>query len=191
MPTLDTYQQAILSAQLIAANLCTANLNQIKVGNSDVSYNRIKLFQYYTVGLGFQLNQLDYTSSTTLTIYDRLSSLMGLDTTANVIDPSYQAPNTTIIVEGGGGTAKSEPIYFTNQTTVTITAYQNTYAPQFGNSPVLQIYVSNGDGTYSQDTGTTPTITYVGGIIANGINTITWSYGLPTSGFIIIMGVEE
>lgn len=102
MPTLQTYQQTILSAQLIMANLLTDNLNKLKVGDAPVYYSKIRNFGYNTIGLQYQLNQNDLTSSTTLTIYDRLSGLIGVDTTANVIDPNYQAPNTTIVVDESG-----------------------------------------------------------------------------------------
>lgn len=132
MPTLQTYQQTILSAQLIMANLLTANLNKLKIGDEPVYYSTSRQYEYNTIALQYQLNQNDLTSSTTLTIYDRLSGLIGVDTTANVIDPNYQAPNTTIIV-----TNTSPSFQYMNKTQVNLiydTGIASYYLPFLNNS---------------------------------------------------------
>jgi hypothetical protein len=190
MPDQSSIEQTILNGKYSIATLVNNNLTLVNGGQLPIRTGFIDFYNLSLQGLIYQYSINDYTSSTTTALYDRINNFVGIPAGAQV-DPNAQLPNTTIIVEGGGGTAKSEPIYFNNQTTVTITSYQNLYVAQFGNSPILQIYVSNGDGTYSQDTGTTPTITYVGGIIANGINTITWTYPIATSGYVIIMGVSQ
>lgn len=185
MPTLETYQQTILSAQLIQANLLTANLNKVKIGNGDVNYSRIRNFVYNINGLQYQLNRPDYTSSTTLTIYNRLCGLIGVDTTANVIDPNYQAPNTTIIVEGGSGTiVNSNKIPFTNTTTVSLLNYNTAYKVLYGNNPNIAVWL---DG-FVEDTTTPPTITYQDDDYTKDILSIEWDYAVPVSGYIQISG---
>jgi hypothetical protein len=186
MPTQQTYQQAILSAQLIMANLLTVNLNKVKIGDGDVSYSRIRNFDYNINALTYQLNRPDYTSATTLTIYDRLCSLIGVDTTANTIDPNYQAPNTTLIVTGTGGTTvNSNKIPFSNTTNVALLNYKTTYKHLYGNNPTINVYL---DG-YVEDVATPPTITYeVSGDISSDIVSITWDYPVAVSGYIQIIG---
>lgn len=135
MPTLQTYQQTILSAQLIMANLLTDNLNKLKVGNMSVYYSTIRNYEHNITGLQYQLNQNDLTSSTTLAIYDRLSGLIGVDTTANVIDPNYQAPNTTIIISG----ISSPSFQYMNKTQTDLVLDNvsgNYYLPFLNNSNV-------------------------------------------------------
>lgn len=186
MPSLETYQQTILSAQLIMANLLTANLNQVKIGNGDVNYSRIRNFDYNINGLTYQLNRPDYTSSTTLTIYNRLCGLIGVDTTANTIDPNYQAPNTTLIVTiTGGTTVNSNKIPFTNTTNVALTNYKVNYKHLYGNNPTLNVYL---DG-YVEDVATPPTIEYEDPEdITSDILSVTWDYPVAVSGYIQIIG---
>lgn len=186
MPTLQTYQQTILSAQLIMSNLLTANLNKVKIGDGDVSYSRIRNLNYNINGLSFQINRPDYTSDTTITIYNRLCGLIGVDTTANTIDPNYQAPNTTlIVVDSGGTTVNSNKIPFTNTTNVSLLNYKVNYKHLYGNNPTINVYL---DG-YVEDVATPPTITYeTPGDITSDITSITWDYPVAVSGYIQIIG---
>lgn len=189
MPTQTNIENTLLSARYQMAVLCTNNLNLIKVGNNNVLWAAARNYNRNIKALSFLYDIEDYTSSTAISLYNCLNKQIGIDTTVNTIDPNYQAPNTTIIINAGSGNVSSEPIYFTNQTVVTITSYQAVYAPLFGNNPVLQLYIAVGDGSYAQDVSTAPIITYVvSGDPTSGISTISWGFGIPTSGYIQILG---
>lgn len=98
MPTLNQIQGVILTAQLKMANMIEANRTQLAVGNNLVSWANIKRYNRNIQALSYQLNRPDYYSSTTIALYDCLSDLIG-STGATSLDPSYQAPHQTVIVE--------------------------------------------------------------------------------------------
>jgi hypothetical protein len=96
MPTQAQIQQTIYSGQLMFANL--VNVDRILVSNGFQTENSglIKQYQNNVQALIYRLNLTDYTSKTTQTIYDRLNSLIGVDTTVNTFDPNYTTPGVVI-----------------------------------------------------------------------------------------------
>lgn len=102
-PTLETYQQTILSAQYVAATLVSNNLALINSGNLPINQDRITYLELNIYALIYQLNRPDYTSNTTLTLYDRLNGLIGFDTTINSLDPNAQIPGTVIVIVNPSG----------------------------------------------------------------------------------------
>lgn len=103
MPNLQTYQQTILSASYVAATLVNNNLSLINQGNVPVNEDKINFIRMNVTALQYQMNRPDYTSSTTLTIYDRLNGLIGFDTTVNSLDPNAQIPSTVIVIVNPAG----------------------------------------------------------------------------------------
>jgi len=106
MPSQQEIQDVILSAQYKEAILVQKNYDLVNSGNPQQNYPLINYLRLNITGLSFQLNRPDYTSSTTLTIYDRLQNIIGFDTTINSLDPDAQIPGTVIeIVNPAGYTA--------------------------------------------------------------------------------------
>lgn len=98
MPTLNEIQNVILTAQLKMANMINDNRTQLTVGNNVVAWANIKRYNRNIQALSYQLNRPDYTSTTTNMLYDCLSGLVG-STGATSLDPTYQPPNQSIIIE--------------------------------------------------------------------------------------------
>jgi hypothetical protein len=68
----------------------------INSGNEPVKEAQILYLYLNILGLSYQANRPDYTSTTTVTIYNRLLGLIGIDTTVNTLDPNFQNPSTVI-----------------------------------------------------------------------------------------------
>ena len=109
-------------------------------------------------------------------------SLVGADI------PSWQ--NILEVASGVTQAAIARAI-FTDETDISIINYQGAYAAIYGNAPILDIYIKNEDGSYTQDRGTPATVTYVDGVIDNGIDTINYTYPVTTSGYILICGTPD
>lgn len=183
MPSQAQVQQTILSAQLLTAHLVNANGVALTGGVLTARWDRIDVLTCYTAAVLNQYTLQDYSSANFLTCYDRLVSLIGVDTTVNSIDPNFQpADGMTIIVESGGS-VNSAKINFANQTTVALVSYQANYSGTYGQNPFVTIWTGVSP-TFTQDTGTVPTVNYVGGLL----DSITWTYPIGTSGYIQILG---
>ncbi|MCW3111362.1 MAG: hypothetical protein JWQ09_5868 [Segetibacter sp.] len=102
MPTQGQIQQTVYSGQLKFANLVNADRILVSNGFQPKNEGLIKQYQNNVIALNYRLTLGDYISKTTIKIYDCLNSLIGVDTTVNTFDPNFQAPNTTIVVSGGG-----------------------------------------------------------------------------------------
>jgi hypothetical protein len=195
MPTQTQVQQIILSAEWKRANLIFNRYTALTAGFKTYYENEIRRYRYLIAAVTRQYQLGDYTSTNFQIVYDCLSTLVGIDTSVNTIDPNYKGPNTIInVVSGGGGsTVNSTQILFSNQTTVSITGYQAEYATEFGKNPLsVQIFVSDGVGGFAPDYGTAPDFTYaVPNDPSSGVSSITWGYPVPTSGYISIFGVQQ
>lgn len=185
MPTQQQIQNTLLSASQQMSALLGANLNKLKVGNSDVKWAQIRQFKKYIKGLTFQYDMAQYDTTQTISLYECLNTMIGINPSMAVVNPNYQSDNTTIIVDGEVGTIfNSNKIPFTNTTSVGLLNYNIAYKSIYGNNPILSIYVTG----YTQDEQTPPTITYQDNDITKDILSITWDYPLPVSGYIQISG---
>lgn len=105
MPTLQQFQNVILSAELQMANLIEADRLKFVIGKTPTDAKEIDRYNNNILALSHQVyGRVDYTSLTTLSLYDCLNNLVGVDTSTATLDPNYQAPNTTIVIEQGGAT---------------------------------------------------------------------------------------
>jgi len=107
-------------------------------------------------------------------------------------NPNAQIPGTVINIVNAGSVINSTETPFTNQTTITL-SYNTSLANRYGKTPMIcQIYVSDGAGGFNPDFGTAPDITYV---VANdptsGFASVTWGYGVSTTGYIYLSGVQN
>lgn len=100
MPNQSDIQTTILNGGYSLGILTNNNLTIVNSGGLEINKNFIQWFRLNLQALQDQFNIGDYISSTTQTLYDRINGFVGIPYGAT-IDPNFQAPNTTIIVEGG------------------------------------------------------------------------------------------
>lgn len=188
MPSQTQVQQTILSAQYKLAKYQQSNLALVNAGSLPKKVCTIDYLNLNTLGLTYRANIGDYTSSLSETLYDRLLGLIGIDTTANVLDPNYQNPTSPIIVPGQSafGFVKSGNIVFTNQISITLSNWQTIYAPYYGQSPEILLFTTQG-GIDQQDTQTQIIPTYSSGPTSL-LESITWTYPIATTGYYTISG---
>lgn len=134
----------------------------------------------------YSLSVGDYSSAASVDIYNQLLDIGSTWFGGISFDPYAQFPDTTIIINNGS-VISALRIPFTSLTTVTLSNYQATYSTVYGNFPDISIWTDNGDGSYTQDTATVPTVINLGGDI-NVPDSYTWTYAIPTSGYIQLNG---
>lgn len=189
MPSPTNIQNTLLSASLLMANDCIANLAQLSVGNDELDWSGIRRLNRNINALQYQYNTAQYDTSQTLVLYSCLNSLIGFDTTVNNLDPNYENPGvvydiTNVITATGNFTR----IPFNGITNVSLANFQSTYALIYGSDAIVSIWVTQDNfATVQQDTGTVPTITNLGGDI-NKPNDYEWVYPFATSGYVQING---
>lgn len=186
--TQDQIQATILSAQLKMADMVLANTTAEMGGSTNVNWYPAQRFFLNIKALQRQFNLGDYASVAVQAIYKCLSTLIGFDSTLNQIDPNYQPPANTIIVNEIGTDYEEGIIPFTNETIVSLTGYPTNYYPTYGNYPKVVIYNGNETDGYREDEGTAPVPLYVGNDFTQPLLSITWTYPFPTSGYILISG---
>jgi hypothetical protein len=194
MPTPQQVQTTIQSAKYKLATWTQKNLNLILNGGVAINEQLINYFRLNLHGLQYQQKRADYTSNTTIIIYNRLLGLIGIDTNVYSRDPDYQNPtnpvvNTVTVV--GFNDQKYE-----FDTTVTpdnpqwiLANYHANYYPLFGNNPDLAIYIEEGD--FVGDEQTPPIIEYaVDGNVNSDILSITYDFppGVGAKGYVRIAG---
>ena len=171
------------------ANQCTANLVQLKVGNNELDWSKIRRLNRNINALQYQYNSGQYDTSFTLTLYNCLNSLVGFDTTVNNLDPNFQ--NSTVVYDITTVTnaqANYDRIKFSGVTSVSLSNFQATYVAKYGDNAIVQLFVTTDNyATVQEDTGTVPTIVNLGGDV-NKPDSYTWTFGIPTTGYIQITG---
>lgn len=187
----DTILNLILSAELKVAKMVTANLTALEGGALAAKWNKIANANLAINRVSLQYNLQDYGSPNFLIAYTCLAEFVG-NFAGGSIDPNAQNPGTTIDVttviqaignftrikfgEGGGVNSAS------------LSNFQSTYALIYGSDAVVSVWVTTDDyATAQQDTGTVPTIVNLGGDI-NKPDSYTWTWGIPTTGYIQING---
>lgn len=97
MPTQANVQQTILNGSYSLMKLVDNNLNLVMSGAEAIREGFIQWFQLNLQALTDQYNVSDYTSTTTVTLYDRINKFVGIPYGAT-IDPNFQNPGTVIDV---------------------------------------------------------------------------------------------
>lgn len=182
----STIETAILTAQLKLATMTNSNLTKLSGGSLSAYWGSIQKGQRGVNAVSRQYNLGDYGSPNFLIAYDCLQTFIG-NFGAGSLNPNAQNPNTTIniAIEGAGNFIR---IPFANQTTVTLTDFQNTYAPIYGDYAIVTIWITQDDyATSQQDTLTTPIITNLSDDI-NKPDAYEWDYPVPTTGYVQING---
>lgn len=188
----------LLRAQSLQAQMTRSNAGQEYTGNLNVNWRKIHVLSQLIQAVAYCLFIDDYSSASCLTAFGNLTQCVGSNFASGVTtDPTAQPPGGSIIVPGGGSGGGTNvqlgkiPFVTVDDTIFVVSNYQGLYAPIYGNNPFLAVYVVNPDTGigYTEDTATVPSITYVGDIEANGINTISVDYPDSTTGYIQILGI--
>lgn len=184
MPSQQAIQDTILNASYKVSQLTVTNYNLIQTGSLAVKEDLINYIHLNITALQYQYSSSLYTTSTTVTLYNRLNYFIGIPAGA-VVNPNFVFPGTTIIVEGGGTTVNSNKYPFTNTTSIGLYTYNILYKHLYGNNPSVSFWIDD----VTQDTTTPPAIVYATpGDITSDITQITWDYPLAVSGYIQISG---
>jgi len=190
MATQSETQNTLLAASLKVANLVNTNGTTLAAGGLTVEWGYINVIQRAINCVQRQYNLGDYVSAPFIIAYNRLLNFVGIDTGGS-INPNAQGGSTIINATINGSVINTTTIPFTNQTTITLANYVINYSVMYGKTPlVCQIYVDNGSNPAYPDFGTAPSIDFVvSGDPSSGFADVTWDYGLPTTGYILLSGV--
>jgi hypothetical protein len=188
MPNQTDIEQTILNGSYALGVLSNNNYTLINRGSLPVRENFIQFFRLNLQALEDQYGLGDYTSNSTVIIYDRINGFIGMPANAT-LDPNFQ--NTGIVYNVNTVVnAKSNftRIPFNGVTSVSLSNFQSVYAPIYGDDAIVTIWVTSDNfATVQQDTGTTPTIVNAGGDI-NKPDSYTWTYAIATTGYVQING---
>ncbi len=102
MPNQTDIQNCILNASYKLTTLVQRNLALINKGGVPSNTDTLQFWRLNIIGLQYMYDWGIYTSDVAVGLYDRLAGFIGIPSSAT-IDPNFQAPNTTIIIDGGGG----------------------------------------------------------------------------------------
>lgn len=192
MPNNTQITNRIIRGRLLQANLAKSYAQQENVGNDFNFWDKAVYVSNLVQGLQFQQSISDYTSSITLSIYNKLGGILGgLYIDGAAIDPNAQIPGQTVVTIPVLLGYNSDKLPF--ETTIdspqlVLSNYDTLYAPLYGNNPILAIY--DNQGQYIGDEQTPPIIEYLDNDPSKKILSITWDYGVATSGYIQISGVS-
>lgn len=101
MPNQSQIQQTILNGSYALSTLVNNNLNLVNSGGLPIERDYISYFNLSLQGLIYQYQNLNYTSSTTVTLYQRINAFVGVPYGAQV-DPNFQNSNIIINSESSG-----------------------------------------------------------------------------------------
>lgn len=188
MPSQAQIQATILTAQLKLANMVLANTQAEKGGNTSVNWWPAQRFSFNIKALLRQYNLGDYTSTQVQAIYRCVNTLIGFDSTLNQLDPNYQPPGNTIIIQTAGNFTQSGRIPFGPTPVLTITNWPTLYYPIYGDNPEIQVYTGDPVNGYQLDEQTLPVPVFPSNDITQRLQSISWTWGIPTQGYYVISG---
>lgn len=188
MPTQQQIQNTILTAQLKLADIVLGNSQAEAGGNTQVNWWQAQRFSLNIKALQRQYNLGDYTSAGVQSVYKCVNVLIGFDSTLNEIDPNYQPPGNTIIIENTGNFTQSDRVPFGPSFTLVINDWPDNYYPIYGDNPEIQVFTGNSTDGYTLDSDTVPTPVFPGNDITSRLQSISWTWGALTSGYYIISG---
>jgi hypothetical protein len=97
MPTSSQISTTIFNGQTALGYLTNANYTLVSQGQEASKPDFVQWFRLNLQGLIDQYAIGDYTSSTTVTLFNRINTFVGIPIGATV-DPAFENPNVTIIV---------------------------------------------------------------------------------------------
>lgn len=168
----------------------------------DVTYkawNKAITISYAIEAVSFSLLIGDYVSDDLVKVYNNLFKCVGANALDNLTtDPNAQLPGGVIISTGGStvviAQANVDRIKFGEGGgvfTASLTDFQETYVAKYGDNAIVEVFVTvDNYFTMQKDTGTVPTIVNVGGDVDKP-DSYTWTWAIPTTGYIQITGFIE
>jgi hypothetical protein len=98
MPTFTQISNIILRGRVYQANLVKANITQVNAGNNLNDWTLPVYLSNLIQGLQFRFSIADYTSTTTVNIYNKLGQALGLKyINSSYVDPSAQIPGISVV----------------------------------------------------------------------------------------------
>lgn len=171
-----------------------AAVNAAKGGKKYNDWTEIYAVGLLVKALKSKINSGDLTSAQTIAIYDNLELYVaGRFMGAVTLNPQAQSPNSYSIVVNTSVYAtqfNTQNEVFFGVTQFQMANWQANFYPLFGNAPLFELWTQQPDGTYAQDTGTTPIVAYVGGNPNNGMLSATWNFAVATTGFVKVVGIN-
>lgn len=200
-----TQVQEALQRGLVALLLISQKIQSDFLFLYNQQYITYKDLQYDTYAIYNAVNNeqdyIGYTSTPNtyeLNFYGLVGALIKFTKTVDVfgkydgsLNPNIQSPGTTIVTIPVLLGYNSDKLAFetTGDSPQLILAnYDVLYASLYGNNPILAIY--DNQGQYIVDEQTPPIIEYLDNDPSKKILSITWDYGVATSGYIQISGVS-
>lgn len=160
------------------------------------NWSRINVLSHMIQGLEYSLSIADYVSDEAIAIFNHITECVGSNVLGTITtDPDAQPPGSgpiVIINNPANSNVQSGRYDFVDKTVVdNMSDYQGDFAAIYGNNPFIALWTINESGIgYTQDTATVPDIEYVNNDIAQGIESITWTYPQATTGYIQILGIQ-
>lgn len=197
MPTPQQITNRILRGQLLQASLAKSFVQQETVGNFYNYWDKSVYISELVEGLSTQYGKADYTSTTTINIYNKLGGQIGMQFIDGAsLDPNAQPIGQIISINVpvvlGYNQGKIPFTSTEDSPVVQLLDYHNQYYPLYGNNPTLGLY--DNQGAFIGDEQTPPRITYsTPGDASTDIVSILWD--LPpnpgtTTGYVQISGAS-
>lgn len=193
MPTINQISDKISRGKLLQANLVKVAIQYEVTGDEPKNWGEIVCLSQLIQALTAQVVGQDYTSATTVNLYNQLTDKLGFQyVDGAVIDPNAQQSAGIIFIGNQPGQViNSNIIPFVNQTEVSLSNFQGAYYPLYGNTRQIQVFVSDGANGFNPDYGNVPVYEYtIAGNETSGIASVTWGFPIPTSGYISIFGIK-
>lgn len=193
MLTPDQIANLLLRAQALQAEMARNNANKEYTGDLGVNWRKVNVLSQLIQAVSAALFVADYSSASMLSAFGNLTQCVGSRFATGVaVDPEAQIPGVTIIINTIlNAQANYDRIKFGVGGGVNIFSlsdFQATYVAKYGDNAIVELFVTvDNFATVQEDTGTVPTIVNIGGDV-NKPDSYTWTWGMPTTGYVQITG---
>lgn len=158
MPNQSDIADTILNASCKLATLVLGDYTLTQTGHLPTQEEYISYFTLNLSALTYQYDNALYTGNTTTTLYNRLNNLIGLPQSYTV-DTNFQAPNTTLIIDGSSGLPPIEFLIAAGS------AWPFPYAYVESSQPDVTFLISDGSGGLTSNSSSGMFFNLVGGVM--------------------------
>lgn len=191
MLTQESITALLLQGQVVQANKAKDCVSQERSGLTCIDWSGLTCISKLIEALSYQISIGDYSSEITRGIAGGLQGSVGNQYGGTTTNPNAQLPGGTTIIDNTQPSLNynESSIPFENVTQIQWNNYQQLYAALYGNKAAIEVWIDNGDGTFSQDTGNVPQKTYENSNPNGNLVSVVINFPVPTSGYIQISGV--
>jgi|SRR5579863_8853435 len=188
MASVDQIAAAIAIGQGYFIQIQDFNTNALKFGFPTKFNERLVCLKRLMRALQWDINE-QINDATTTAIYELLlDETAAYNGTGVVYNPNVIIPGQTVIVQTSGNFTQSGRIPFGPTPLLVIDNWSTNYYPTYGDNPEIQIFVGDNINGYQQDEQTAPVPVYPANDITQPLQSISWNFTIPTSGYYIISG---